>query len=94
VPPALTLRWSDEAVSDLVEIVDYIDQRNPTAATTLHEAVQDAVHKLPAMPHLFRPGRVTGTRERVVHPNYIVVYQIGDTTITVLRILHARQKYP
>ena len=46
------------------------------------------------MPYLFRPGRVSGTRERVVHPNYIVVYQVGDDAIDILRVLHSRQRYP
>lgn len=46
------------------------------------------------MPYLFRLGRVPGTREQVVHPNYIVVYQVGSDVIDILRILHSRQQYP
>ena len=46
------------------------------------------------MPYLFRPGRVAGTREQVVHPNYIVVYQVGNDVIDILRVLHSRQEYP
>lgn len=46
------------------------------------------------MPYLFRLGRVTGTREHVVHPNYIVVYQVGHDAIDMLRVLHSRQQYP
>lgn len=26
----------------------------------------------------YRPGRVDGTRECVVHPNYIVVYRVNE----------------
>ena len=46
------------------------------------------------MPYLFRLARVTGTREHVVHPNYIVVYQVGNDAIDILRVLHSRQQYP
>ncbi len=46
------------------------------------------------MPYLFRRGRVPGTREYVVHPNYIVVYRVGQNVIDVLRVLHSRQQYP
>ncbi len=46
------------------------------------------------MPYLFRLGRVPDTREHVVHPNYIVVYQVGDEVIDILRVLHSRQQYP
>ena len=78
----------------MVEIIDYIEQRNDSAAQSLFAAIVQAAENLPLMPYLFRPGRVAGTRELVVHPNYIVVYQVGSDTIDILRILHSRQQYP
>ncbi len=89
-----TIRWSDEATTDLVEIIDYIEQRNAAAAQSLHAAIVQSAENLPLMPYLFRLGRVAGTREHVVHPNYIVVYQVGDDVIDILRVLHSRQQYP
>jgi len=89
-----TVRWSEEATTDLVEIIDYIEQRNAVAAQSLLAAIVQSAENLPRMPYLFRLGRVAGTREIVVHPNYIVVYQVGDEAIDVLRILHSRQQYP
>ena len=89
-----TARWSDEATTDLVDIIDYIEQRNPIAAQSLHTAIVQSAESLPLMPYLFRPGRVSGTREHVVHPNYIMVYQVGDDVIDILRVLHTRQQYP
>ena len=89
-----TVRWSDEATTDLVEIIDYIEQRNVIAAQRLHAVIVQSAENLPFMPYLFRPGRVAGTREHVVHPNYIVVYQVGDEVIDILRVLHSRQQYP
>ena len=47
-----------------------------------------------SQPHLYRPGRVPGTREAVVHPNYVMVYRIEGETITILRVLHAAQRWP
>lgn len=88
------VRWSEEATADLVEIIDYIEQRNAMAAQNLHAAIIQSAENLPLMPYLFRPGRVSGTREHVVHPNYIVVYQVGDEVIDLLRVLHSRQPYP
>ena len=89
-----TVRWSDEATTDLVEIIDYIEQRNATAAQNLFSAIVQSAESLPHMPYLFRLGRVPGTREHVVHPNYIVAYQVGVEFIDILRILHSRQQYP
>jgi plasmid stabilization system protein ParE len=66
------VRWSEEATTDLVEIIDYIDQRNPVAAQNLFSAIVQSAQSLPLMPYIFRMGRVPGTRELVVHPNYIV----------------------
>jgi addiction module RelE/StbE family toxin len=78
----------------LVEIIDDIEQRNAPAAHSLYAAIVQSAESLPRMPYLFRPGRVAGTREHVVHPNYIVVYQVGDEVIDILRILHSRQQNP
>lgn len=89
-----TIRWSEEATTDLVEIIDYIEQHNALAAQSLHAAIVQSAENLPLMPYLFRPGRVAGTREIVVHPNYIVVYLVGSDMINILRILHSRQQYP
>lgn len=90
----LAVRWSEEATSDLVEIIDYIDQRNPIAAASLHTEILRTVESLPSAPLIFRDGRVQGTHEAVVHPNYLVVYQVGIEFIDILRVLHARREYP
>jgi toxin ParE1/3/4 len=42
---------------------------------------------------MHRPGRDPGTREAVVHPNYLIIYRVGDV-IEILAVLHARQQYP
>lgn len=44
--------------------------------------------------YLYRPGRVPDTREVVVHPNYVMVYRVESETITILRVLHAAQRWP
>jgi addiction module RelE/StbE family toxin len=90
----LSVEWSDEALYDLAEIQGYIEQFSPQAAARLRETIEAAAERLPLMPFAFRPGRVAGTREYVVHPNYILVYQVGAEAIIVLRVLHARRNYP
>ena len=90
----LAVRWADEAAVDLVEIIDYIEQRDPIAAARLHDDIVQTVERLGFGPFLYRPGRVPGTREAVVRPNFLIVYRIGDGVIDVLRVLHARRHYP
>jgi plasmid stabilization system protein ParE len=36
---------------------------------------------------------MSGTREIVVHPNYIVFYEVTDA-IEVLAVVHARENFP
>jgi len=37
---------------------------------------------------------VAGTREAVVHPNYILIYRVLDDRVEVVNVVHARQQYP
>ncbi|HEX7753372.1 MAG TPA: type II toxin-antitoxin system RelE/ParE family toxin [Novosphingobium sp.] len=32
--------------------------------------------------------------EAVVHPNYILVYELSDETVEIMRIIHTRRQYP
>ena len=90
----LAVRWPEEATSDLVEIIDYIDQRNSIAAASLHAEILRTGESLLSAALIFRDGRVPGTHEAVVHPNYLVVYQVDIEFIDILRVLHARREYP
>ncbi|MEI9850059.1 MAG: type II toxin-antitoxin system RelE/ParE family toxin [Sphingomonas sp.] len=47
-----------------------------------------------AHPFAFRPGRIAGTREAVVHPNYIVIYRASAEIVEIVNVVHARQRYP
>lgn len=74
-------------------IIDYISEDNPGAAQTLKEEIEDKASRLPAHPRMYRAGRVDGTREMVVRPNYIVIYAEDADTVTILRALHPAQKW-
>ncbi len=56
--------------------------------------VHRSAETIAKLPMAGRPGRVAGTREWVVHPNYIMIYRLSRTHIIILRFLHARQLYP
>jgi addiction module RelE/StbE family toxin len=90
----LAVIWSDDATADFLHILDYIAERNVAAADRIQALVQHAVDRLPDHPYMHRPGRVPGTREAIVHPNYILVYRVGADAIDILAILHTRQQYP
>ena len=91
---ARALEWREAARADLLAIVDYISDDNPDAAQRLKDEIEDKASKLPDRPKLYRPGRIAGTREMVVRPNYIVVYAENDRAVVILRVLHAAQQWP
>jgi len=90
----LPLVWRDTARQDMRDIIGYIAAHRPAAAQRLGEAIRHTADRLPAHPHLHRPGRALDTREAVIHPNYILIYRVTPSAIEVLAIIHARQLYP
>ena len=90
----LPVNWSAEAEADFLAVVGYIAGQNPDAAQRMWDVIEHAVLQVSAHPYMYRHGRILGTREAVVHPNYILVYRVGSGMIDVLRVLHARQHYP
>lgn len=88
------LEWREAARADLLAIVDYISDDNPDAAQRLKDEIEAKASKLADQPRLYPPGRVPGTREMVVRPNYIVVYAEDERAMVILRVLHAAQQWP
>lgn len=88
--------WRPMAEADRENIFDYIAQNNPLAAIELDEEFKARAESAARNPEFYRTGRMRGTREIVVRPNYIMVYAIEDenSTIVVLRILHSAQQWP
>ena len=88
------LIWRPEALDQLDSLIGYIAERDRVAAERIEALVQHSAKSISTVPLAGRPGRVAGTREWVVHPNYILIYRVTRIQIIVLRFLHARQRYP
>jgi len=92
------VRWFDEALTDLVDHVTYIAERNPLAARKVAQRIRDAGNDL-GTSATGRSGLVEGTFERVLSDiPYTLVYAIGTTSgdevISILRVLHQAQQWP
>ena len=90
----MKLSWTPEAIADRDAIFDYIEADNPAAAAALDELFSEKAERLTDHPKIGRPGRVEGTRELVVHENYILVYDIVGDLTRILRVLHAARQWP
>jgi toxin ParE1/3/4 len=84
------LRWTNRALGRLDEIAAYIAKDNPTRATTFVTELRKKVEIL-KWHQLGKAGRVFGTKELVLHPNYLAVYRVKDDEVQIITILHTAQ---
>lgn len=90
----MQVKWTVRASENLDAILKHIDKDNPKAARDFLAETLKKIKHLEEFPLMGRPGIVPQTREFVVHKNYIVHYRIQDERVEVLRVLHARRKFP
>jgi addiction module RelE/StbE family toxin len=91
----MQIRWQDNAVNDLIQVRRFIAMDNPSAAARVAERIRNAVPELAHQPGSGRPGRVPGTRERVlVDVPYIIAYRVEGSSFVILRVLHTSRKWP
>ena len=90
----LKLRWSARALEEADNLASYIGERNQSAGENLIERLEFCAKRLAEFPYMHRAGRVSGTREAVISPNYVLVYRVTADAVEVINVLHARQQYP
>jgi toxin ParE1/3/4 len=84
------LIWTNRALKRLDDIADFIARDNPLRAKTFVIELSNKLEVLKTQ-SLGRSGRVFGTKELVLHPNYLAVYRIKANQVQVLTILHTAQ---
>lgn len=84
----MALQWTKTALRTVDEIAGFIAKDNPTRATSFVRELKEAVHKLQLHPGMGRAGRVPGTRELVLHKNYIAIYRVRGDDVEILRLHH------
>lgn len=84
------LIWTNRALKRLDDIADFIARDNPLRAQTFVVELRNKLEVLKTQ-SLGRAGRVFGTKELVLHPNYLAVYRIKADQVQVLTILHTAQ---
>ena len=88
-------RWTRAALSDLATIHAHISADNLAAADALRDrAIRFVETVLAVQPGIGRPGRVEGTREAVIHPNYIMVYRVKEGAVEILAVRHVARRWP
>ena len=70
--------WTMLASQDRKRIRKYIAEQNLMAAIELDERIGYSASSLAGQPYKGRNGRVEGTRELVIHPHFVLVYEVDS----------------
>jgi toxin ParE1/3/4 len=92
------VQWSRETLDDLKEQIAYIAADSPSAARRVADRLRDAGAALGKMT-TGRPGRVSGTYEKLVSGlPFVIAYTIttraGRETVSILRVIHTARNWP
>ncbi len=90
----MQIKWTKRASQNFEKILSHIATDNASASKKFMLDTLEQIANLKNFPLLGRAGLVPLTRELVIHENYIVYYRIKKEQIEILRVLHARRKYP
>jgi toxin ParE1/3/4 len=88
----VALKWTKTALRSVDEIAGFIAEDNPSRATSFVLELKVAVSKLQVHPGIGRAGRVPGTRELILHKNYIAIYRVRGDDVEILRLHHVARK--
>ncbi len=88
--------WTDAAVSDLDQIVDFIAQENPKTAQKILDTVREQVGKLADFP---LRGRVVPEFEKLglhlfremIIPPWRIVFRVTESHVYILAVIDTRQ---
>lgn len=84
----MAVKWTRIALRSVDEIAGFIAKDNPTRAISFVLELKEAVTNLQVHPGMGRAGRVPGTRELVLHKNYIAIYRVRGHDVEILRLHH------
>lgn len=91
-----TVDWSETAIDQYENAIDYLAERNPDAAEQLAERIKATVEGLARRP-IGRPGQREGTYEKaVLRTAYLVIYSLvggPEGQLRILRIYHTAQNW-
>ncbi|WP_306607715.1 type II toxin-antitoxin system RelE/ParE family toxin [Azonexus sp.] len=93
----MRIRWTEEALADLEEIVVfYYLEASPRAAAAVERRIINEIESLPPFPERIRESdRIPGARELIVNKlPYVVFVQMREDVIIVLNVVHTKRHFP
>lgn len=92
----MKVRWTRQALEDLLHLHEYIAEESPHAADEMVARIhQAATVNLKEHTHMGKKGRVSGTRELVLAGTpFLLVYALKDSEIHIVSVLHTSRRWP
>lgn len=90
----MRVEWTDAALEDRRSILEFIAADNVAAALETDLKFSRAAERIARFPDIGRMGRLPETREFVVTPSYILVYDVQARSIRILRLVNTRRQWP
>lgn len=87
----MRLKWTRSALADLQRILDYIAQDDPQAVKALAAGFRQTAEHLTCHPFIGRRGDLEGTRELMLHRNYLLTYRVSSEVVEILQIWRVAQ---
>jgi toxin ParE1/3/4 len=89
------VRWTKPALADIEAIFAFVANNDIAAARRLVLRLRTRAESLAALPQQGRASRIAGLRElTVVGTEYLVLYRTAGAAVEILRVLHARRRWP
>ena len=91
----MKVELSEEAEADLEAIADYIARDNPVRALSFVLELRDRCNGLGTFPERFPSVEHLGKMNirRCVHGNYLIFYEVGIETVSILHVRHGASDY-
>lgn len=90
----MKLKWTDPAIADRMAIYDYLASKNPIAAAEIDALISAAASQLSRNPSSGKVGRVSGTREWVIHHFYLLIYEVKNDLLIILAVVLSHRQWP
>ena len=92
----MRLKYTEEAIADLVDLLDYIALDSPKRALSYVDKLREAVELLQLFPNIGIACKTKGIDEdcRVLtYESYLVFYVVMDDTVLIKTIINGSKDY-
>ncbi len=91
----MKVRFTDTAIGELDDILRYLSERNPAAATAVARRVKDIATLLADYPLSGREVDESGVRiASLVRYPFLVFYTVSADEVVILNVRHAARQWP